>query len=185
MDVVIRNSGGAYYGASVSEDGRVDVSARSNPRTFYVSRDKGRVFNATSILASAAANDYVIYIKNTSETRDLYLHSIEFHSDNDVLWNIWEVTGTPAGTTVEAKNMNLGSGFSAEADIYADAVVTGLTTVGRQIGVHRSQAASDSEMGFGDALILTPGKAIAIEYQAGTTGACEIDCFFFYEDISN
>lgn len=183
MDVVLRNSGGGYYGASVTKDGRVDTSARSNPRTFYISRDNGRVFNAVSVLASAAAGNYVFYIENTSQTRDLYLSSIEFHSDNDVKWFIWEVTGTAVGTTIDAKNMNLGSGFSAEADIYGDAAVTGLSVSGRQIGTHRSQAAGDSEMSFGDALILTPGTAIAVEYEAGTTGACEIDCFFYFEPI--
>jgi hypothetical protein len=38
-------------------------------------------------------------------------------------------------------------------------------------------------MNYEDALILGPGKAIAVEYDTGTTGICEIDLFFHYEDL--
>ncbi len=63
-----------------------------------------------------------------------------------------------------------------------DGVVTGLTTDYR-VGIHRTEAAGEGEMNYTDALILTPGTAIAVEYESGTTGGCEIDCFYHFEDI--
>lgn len=166
------------------KDNRLDTSSRSNPRSYYVSRDNGRVFNATSDVTSAAAGNYVLYIKNTSQTRNLFIGGIEYHSTNAVQWRVWEVTGTAGGASdVGSKNLNLGSGFTAEASVYGDAAVTGLTINGRPIGVHRTDANGEAGMEFGDALILTPGTAIAVEYHAGTTGQCEIDCFFYFEDI--
>jgi len=32
-------------------------------------------------------------------------------------------------------------------------------------------------------LILSPNTAIMVEYDAGTTGLCEIDCLFHFETI--
>ena len=180
----IKDGGGTGQKAIVTPTGRLETSARVNPRSYYVSRDEGQVYNATSDVTSAAAGEYVFYIKNTSTTRNMYVGSIEYHSVQAVEWRVWEVTGTPGGASnVGSKNLNLGSANSAEADVYGDAAVTGLTIVGRPIGVHRTSAGGAEGMEFGDALILSPQTAIAVEYEAGTTGNCEIDCFFYFETI--
>jgi hypothetical protein len=166
------------------KDFRLDTSARTNPRSYYVSRDTKQVYNATSDVPSAAAGDYVLYIKNTSSTKNLFVGGIEYHSTQAVQWRVWKVTGTPGGASdIGSRNLNLGSANIAEADIYGDLAVTGLTIDGRPIGVHRTDTNGEAGMEFGDALILTPQTAIAVEYHAGTTGQCEIDCFFYFEDI--
>jgi hypothetical protein len=183
--VKIEDGTGNGFKARVTVDKRLDTSSRSNPRSYYVSRDKARVFNSTSDLSSASSGDYVLYIKNTSETRNLFVGTIEYHSTEAVQWKVWEVTGTPAGASlVSPKNLNLGSGTQAEAEVYADAAITGLITKGGAIGVHRTDVNGAADMSFGDALILSPQTAIAIEYHNGTSGACEIDCFMYYEDVN-
>lgn len=184
MSGFVKDGTGKGTLARVSIDNRLDTSSRSNPRSYYVSRDDAQVYNATSDVTSAAAGDYVLYIKNTSTTNNLFIGAIEYHSTEAVQWRVWEVTGTPGGaSSVEAKNLKLGSGNLADADVYANAAVTGLTTKGGAIGVHRTDTNGAADMEFGDSLILSPQTAIAIEYHAGTTGQCEIDCFMYFEDI--
>ena len=177
------DGGGTGRLATVSAFFRLNVSAKTNPRIFYSSRDEGKAFNSISTAASIVAGEYIWYIKNTSTTDNLYVKHIEFHSENAAVWKVWEVTGTAAGgSEIISSNLNLGSPNVAEATSRGDGSVTGLTTV-KQIGTHRNGANGEGEMAYDNALLLAPNSAIAIEYDSGTTGAAEIDCFFHYETI--
>jgi len=170
--------------ASVSVVQRLNVSAKTAPRYYYQSRDFGLAFNAVYDNLTVAAGEYSMYLKNDSTTRNMFIGHIEFHSAENVKWKIWEVSGTAAsGEVVTPSNLNLASGIPAEATAMSgDTAITGLTTV-KQLGPHRSQALSESEMNYSGSMILGPGKAIVVEYDAGTTGTCSHDCFFWYEDI--
>ena len=181
-DTIIKDGGGSGRSMTVSSFFRGNVSAKTNPRLFYASRDEGKSFNSISIATGIAAGQYPFYLKNTSPTDNLYIYRIEFHATEAVKWLVWEVTGTAAGTEVIPSNLNLGSGRVAEASGYGDGAVTGLSTV-KRIGTHRNEAGSEGEMVFFDSLILSPGKAIAIEYDSGTTGDCEFDVLFHFETI--
>ena len=164
----LQDGGGSGRLATVSSFFRLNVSAKTNPRIFYSSRDEGKAFNAISTDASAVAGDIVFYLKNDSTTDNLYIKHLEFHSVNAAVWKVFQVTGTAAGgSVINSSNLNLGSANVAEATSRGDGAVTGLTNV-KQIGTHR---------------ILAPNSAIAVEYDSGTTGAAEIDCFFHYETI--
>ena len=180
----IEDGKGKNGDASVSTVQRLNVSAKTAPRYFYASRDFGLAFNAVFDNLTVAATEYSAYLKNTSSTRNLFVGRIEFHSVEPVKWKIWEVSGTAAaGEVVTPSNFNLASGIPAEATAMSgDTAITGLTTI-KQVGSHRSEALSDSGMDFEGALVLGPGKAIAIEYDTGTTGICSHDLFFWYEDL--
>ena len=180
----IEDGKGKNGDASVSNTQRLNVSNKGASRIYYVSRDSGLAFNAVYPAITAAAGDYVAYLKNTSSTRNLFVGRLEFHSAENVEWNVWHVTGTAAsGETIVPTNLNLGSGLLAEATAMAgNTSITGLTNV-KQVGVHRTTAAGEASMDFEYALILSPGTAIAIEYQAGTTGLCEFDFHFYYEPL--
>lgn len=169
---------------SVSASQRGNVSAKTKNRLFYISRDDGLAFNAIMPSFSAAAGNYVFYIKNTSATRNMMIDSLEFHSLEAVHWKVYQVTGTAAdGTTIVPSNLNLGKGLAAEATCMGGgATITGLT-LGAQIGTHRTQATGEASMEWGGGLILQPNTAILVEYESGTTGVCEIDCLFHYEGI--
>jgi hypothetical protein len=182
MGLQIEDGKGSGRSCSVSTVNRLNVSAKTNPRIFYSSRDDGLAFNLISTDSGATAGEYIFYIKNSSATRNLFVKHIEFHSANAAVWKVWEVTGTASGTTITSSNLNLSSGQVAEAVGVGDGAITGLTTV-KQIGTHRNDANGEGEMTYDDALILGTGKAIAVEYDTGTTGSAEIDCFFHYEDI--
>ena len=133
---------------------------------------------------SAAAGDYVFYLKNTAADKNLYINHIEFHSIQAVAWKVFEVTGTAAGgTAITPANLNLGSGRAAEAtSMGGGATITGLT-IGKQLGSHRTEATAEASMEWGGGLILSPNTAIVVEYDAGTTGLCEIDCLMHFETI--
>ena len=180
----IEDGKGKNGDCSVSVAQRLNVSAKTRDRVFYVSRDDEQAFNAIMPSFSAAAGEYVFYLKNSSSTKNIFLHSIEFHSLQAVHWKVWQVTGTAAGgTVITPSNLNLGSGRTAEATCMGGAAtITGLT-LGNQIGTHRTQATGEAGMNFGQGLILAPNTAIAVEYDTGTTGLCEIDCVYHYEPI--
>ena len=182
----IEDGKGSGRQASVSSVQRLNVSAKTAPRMFYASRDFGLAYNAVYDGITAAAGEYTAYLKNTSTTRNLFISEIEFHSFEAVKWKIWSVTGTAAaGESVEPAELNLSKGITAEATAMAgNTAITGLTTVA-QIGSHRSAALEDSDMNFQGSLVLGPGDAIAIEYDAGTSGICSHDIFFWYEGLND
>ena len=180
----IEDGKGKNGDCSVSAVQRLNVSAKTRDRLFYISRDDEQAYNAVMPSFSAAAGEYVFYIKNISSSRNLYMHSLEYHSVQAVHWKVHSCTGTAAGgTVITPSNLNLGSGRSAEATCMGGtATITGLTLTA-QIGTHRTEALGESGMNFGNGLILAPNTAIVVEYDSGTTGLCEIDCIFHFETI--
>jgi len=52
-------------------DGRMNVSARSDERIYYNSRDVEQTYIWTSFDAAAAVDEYIIFVKNTSTTQHL------------------------------------------------------------------------------------------------------------------
>lgn len=169
---------------SVSPSQRGNVSSKTKNRLFYISRDDGLAFNAVMPSFNAASGNYVFYLKNTASDKNLMLNHVEFHSVQAVHWKVWEVTGTAAaGTAITPSNINLGSGRIAEATAMGGgATITGLT-LGKQLGSHRTEATGEGDMDWGGGLILSPNTAIMVEYDTGTTGLCEVDCLFHYEDV--
>ena len=180
----IQDGKGKNGDASVSSVQRLNVSAKTRDRLFYISRDDQLAFNAVMPTFNAASGNYVYYLKNTSSSRNIFIHTVEFHSVEAVAWRVWVVTGTAAGgTSITPTNLNLGSGRLAEATVMGGgATITGLT-LGAQLGVHRTQALGEASMNWGEGLILAPNTAIMIEYDTGTTGLCEIDCIFHFETV--
>jgi len=180
----IEDGKGKNGDCSVSTAQRLNVSAKTRDRVFYASRDDEQAFNAVMPTFNAAAGNYCYYLKNSSSSKNLFLHSLEFHSVENVQWKVWQVTGTAAGgTEITPANLNLGSGRTAEATCMGGgATITGLT-LGNQIGTHRTTTFGEASMNFGQGLILAPNTAIMVEYDTGTTGLCEIDCIFHYENI--
>ena len=181
--MIIEDGKGAGKSASVSTVNRLNVSAKANPRSFYISRDDGLAFNLVSVAASIAAGEYLIYFKNISPTRNAYIEQIHFGAANDVLWKAWAVTGTAAGgNPIASVNLNLSSGRVAEETSRGEGSITGLATNGI-IDVDRTLSGTHGVMDTKDVLILGPGDAIALEYDTGTTGAAEASLEYHYETI--
>ena len=181
MPDTLVGTGVTPHTAEVNATGEVLVRADSNPSTYFDSLREQRTFNAVMPSFSASNGEYVLYVKNTHPTLLLHIESIEYHSVEAAHWKVWHVTGTAAGATIITPSLlNLDGNRIADATVMGGAAaITGLTTVA-QIGTHRTTALSEAGMNFGDALFLGNSQAIAVEYDTGTTGLCEIDCIFSY-----
>ena len=164
---ILQDGGGTGRKATVSSFFRLNVSAKTNPRTFYASRDESQTYNCISELSGASSGDYVIYLKNDSQDSNLFVKHIEFHSENNARWNVWNVQGTATGHAITPSNLNLGSGNLSDTTSYGGDLndlsqpVGGLTNI-KRIGIHRNSALGEGDMTYDDALILSPGTAIEL-----------------------
>lgn len=179
----IEDGKGKNGDASVSSVQRLNVSAKTAPRPMYSARDEGLSYSAIYHF-TAAAGDHVAYLKNSSSTRNLFIGDISFGGVNSVLWKGFFCTGTAAsGETVTPTPTNKSKNIPAEAVAMAgDTAITGLTT-GAEFSTRRSPAGGTEEENFDGSLMLGPGDAIVIEYDAGTTGIGEVDIHIHYEDL--
>lgn len=183
MGFTIDDGKGSGRSASVSSVQRLNVSAKTNPRIFYISRDDGLSFTLVSIDAASAANDYICYLKNTDTTRILLVKRITISSDVDIRYKISSVTGTAAGSSeLTPVNLNLSSGNVADATARGNGAITGLTEQA-VISASRVAANDDHTTELEDALILGNGDAIAIEHDVGAAAVIEVNIEFHYETI--
>ncbi len=168
---------------SVSNSQRGNVSAKTAPRPYYVSRDNGLSFTAIYIF-TAAANDKVAYLKNTSSTKNLFIGDVSLGGVNSILWKGWFVSGTAAaGELITPTPSNKSKNIPAEAIAMAgDTTITGLTDISI-FTIARSAAADTYEKHIDGMIILGPDDAIMFEYDTGTGGIGEIDIEFHYEII--
>lgn len=183
MGLQLEDGKGRGHIAGVSKDNRVMTSAKVNTRGYYVSRDDQRLFNAVFEDASAAAGDYVAYIKNTSTTRRLVIDLFRIGAVNAAIFKVVTATGTATGgNAVTSVNMNRGSSITPEATLLADAV--GGFAAGTPLIVKvRTPAATSFDINFDDTLILGQNDAIAVEYDVGTTGEASVTLRYYFEDI--
>ena len=178
MAILIEDARGRGYKASVSTTNRLNVSAKTAQRSFYISRDAGDCYNVTSSFSAATGNE-VIYLQNTSKTKKMYVDLIRVGGVNTGLFEVFIATGTPGGTTVTPINMNLSSSQSAEATAYGDASVTGLT-IGDRLALVRVGATDSKDIPLDSTLALGLNDAITITY-TGSTGIVDTLIRIWYE----
>jgi len=168
---------------SVSTTQRGNVSAKIAPRAMYSARDDGLSFSVIYHM-TAAAGEHVAYLKNTSSTRNMFIGDVSFGGVPSILWKMFFCTGTAAaGETVTPTPTNKSKAIPAEAIAMAgDTAITGLSVDG-QFSALRSPANDTSEEAFDGTVILGPGDAIVVEFDAGTGGICEVDIHFQYENL--
>lgn len=178
---IIEDGTGSGTKASVTSDGnRLDVSARSDSRIFYHSRDDGDAYIVTSIDTAAAA-EYNIYFQNDSNTKNFVINEIIIGSAVLAIFKIATVTGTAAaGSALTPVNMNRTSSFTADATARGDGAITGLT---EDLLLHSVSVAADTTetVDFHDALILGKDDAIAVEYDTGAGGTMHATILGYFE----
>lgn len=169
---------------SVSSTQRGNVSSRTAPRTFYASRDDGLAFVAIYDGITAAAGEYVAYLKNTSTTRNLFIDDMLAGGVENIKWKLFSCSGdAAAGETVTATEFNLSKSIPAEAIAMAgNTAITGLTTLA-QLSTGRTPANGGAQRSFESALILGPSDAVVLEYDTGSSGLCEAEFHFHYENL--
>ncbi len=130
MSIVIRYTDDVTGGlANVKgSDSRLNVSSRSDARSYYNSRDSHLVFTAGfSVTLMDADEDFVAW-RNASDDKELVIIGVRvtIFEAGAVEWHIG--TGTPAaGTTIVPLNLNQGASRSAPTD-GVESVMMGTTT---------------------------------------------------------
>lgn len=181
MPIQIEDGRGTGNKVAVSSTGnRLDTSSRANPRIYYASRDTGECYAIHSENASAAAGDFLLYIKNTSKTNNLYIDDVIFDTAQNAKFKLHKVSGTASGSNITPINMNFKVSNSADSDVKGNGAVTGITSAGVLIS-ERVLANDSSEFQTSDALRLGLNDAIAIEYDAGTTGDASVTVIAYFD----
>tara|TARA_R110000796_G_scaffold87063_1_gene188163 strand:- start:567 stop:1103 length:537 start_codon:yes stop_codon:yes gene_type:complete len=154
--------------AAVSKDQRLDVSSKANKRIFYVSRDDGRAFVWTSTFATGGSDVEVLYIKNDSTSRDLYIDSAHYSATAACVFTVQKHTGTASGTTNTGVNLNSKSSNDAEATSLGNGAVTA-GTIGDTLAFLSVGAAAAENRNWNGEIILGQGDSIVITASANTT----------------
>lgn len=174
----IEDGAGGGQQAKVNTKQRLDVSSASFSEAHLVSALDGETFTWSTSYSAATGNE-IIYLKNDSKTKKLVIAEIALGGVLTGLFELFQVTGTAAGTGITGKNNNLSSNQVADATAYGDASVTGLT-IGDRIALVRTPATTHCKIDLQDSLILGFNDAIAITY-TGSTGIVDGYILAYYE----
>ncbi len=168
-------------------DNRMNVSARSDQRAYYNSRDEKQCYTMVWSHPAAAAGQYGLYLRNTSGDKEIVISSIGINSDTaDVRIKLHFVTGTAAdGVLVTPVNLNKASSNAADAiarDDGAGTTISGLTSAG-VIDYLILNADGHEEMRLSDRVRLGQNDAIALELDEGGGGTADVFgvVFFYFE----
>ncbi len=171
---------GEGYAARVTPDKRLDVSARSDDRMYYASRDNGLSFFYYSDVTPTGADDVFCYIQNTSPTRALVIRWIRAYCASAEAIDIYVgETGTlVGGTAITPVNLNPSSGHTAEGTFEEGVNITGLSG-GNLLDRIRLEAGVDAFTNF-NGLILGQSNTFTLHTFTGTA-ATEVTIGFYYE----
>ena len=157
-------------------DNRLHVSARSQDRIYYISRDHGQAFTFSHSYDYDAA-DTILLVANNSPDKLFFVHAVIFSSDTSTAWQMHcPAYPTLAGTTITGTNMNRTSGNSANASAIGDETGnTQANVIARGI-VLANTTVSLQPLG---SIILGYHQCIAVDFTtAGTLAACTIRGWF-------
>lgn len=154
----------------VNSSGQAEVRAVTRSELHEAS-ENGNAFGITSSYTTSGGDEEVLYIKNTSATQSLEIHSVVVGSAVNAVFTLYEVTGTAGGAsaiTVAPLKMGITANYAISAT--GDAAVTGLT-LGNVIFKLRILAGYSDIFDFQGAITMPPGTAVALSNSA--TGAFE------------
>ncbi len=166
-------------------DNRLNVSARSDSRAYYNSRDVKKMYSLVFDDAACSADDFNVVLFNNDVTDTLVIRSIGVNALAVASFKLHQVTGTAGGGAVATTPVNLHLGA-------ADAVVTASTVVNSDsspisnltssnIIDHVSVVASGhEEFRLDDTLRLEKGDGIAIEMDSGANATRVFGVIFFF-----
>jgi len=183
MAEIIQDGTGTGYAAKVNAQNRLEVKAVTQSHVATVSEDDGQAYIVEAIDAGPVAAEYTLYLKNDSDNKMVIDNIDTWVTDADVVWKLWEVTGTAAGAAViTPQNLNLSAGKNADATCRGGAGgVTGLTVSGSVKYTWKTGIAlSHYRLNTNSSLILSKNDAIAFEYDAGTGGLAHLNLLIHY-----
>jgi len=168
-------------------DNRANVSARSDNRAYYNSRDVQQCYTMTYEHTAAADGQYSFYLKNTSPDKTLVLSSVGLNCDTaDSRFKLWFVSGTATdGVTKTPTNLNSASSNAAAVTALHDG---GGTTIGgltadKEIDYIFVAVNTHVELRLFDRVRLGQNDAVALEFDENSGGTADAGgvVFFYFE----
>jgi len=189
MPEMIKDGTGTGYLARIGPDNKIDVSARSSDRIYYVSRDNCKTFSTNWGLTQVAGGttENLGYITYTGSGR-LILHNIILSTEEPAAgltkFGIWvEPTILSGGVAKLPINMNLSSALTSEVtNIHDDDGTVVTITGGSSIYTIRSSGPATFVVNFDDSLILGKGNTFAIKVSAATLGTKIRTTLLYFEE---
>lgn len=159
---------------------RFNVSSRSDDRIYYISRDNGKAFTATST-DTAAADEYNFYFKNTSTSEKFYVHSITVGSAAVARFKVATVTGV-GGTAgaIAVTNLNVSSPNVAAATCLGNGAVSDLTEAG-VVATASVPLSGSVTIPFFDSFVLGQGDQFAVETDITAGATVHITMLGYYD----
>lgn len=176
----IEDGKGKNGAASVSAVQRLNVSAKTAPRIFYITRDEERSFSWVSEY-SATSGDTVLFVKNNDTDRNLIVHYLSVGGANAGKYEFFTATGTPAGTIITPTNLNVSSRKEASSIQYGNAAVTGVSSISKLYTKRIPAGQTEPIIGIAQSVILGFGDAIMVTY-TGSTGEVDVELTGYFED---
>lgn len=166
-----------HTGARVTKAGEALALAITQPESEFISHEEGLAFGAYSTY-SLTGGEEAISLMNDDPGRDIIIDNVVVSTSASGLVSVFEVTsGTPAGTTLTPKNLNLGSAVPAQATAFGNASVTGSLS-GETIAQHDVGTSAPFSFVFGGSVIVPKNKTIAVTF--ATTGIVHVNILFHY-----
>lgn len=161
----------------VTRDGEQLTLAITEPEIEFVSHEKGLAFSLHSSY-SLTGGEEALSLQNDNADLDIIIEELSVSTSASGLVTVFEVTsGTPGGTPITPKNLNLGSAVVAEATAFGNASVTGSLS-GTIIEEHDIGTSDPYDFKFGGSLIIPKNKIIALTF--ATTGIVHVNMILYY-----
>lgn len=149
-------------------DGRLNVSSRSNDRSYYVSRDKGQTYSIVFDDPDCDVADVFFFLQNDSTDKDLVLTTIGFSATLSGSFKLqFETVALSGATTLTPVNLNRNSSNLAVVTCVGNAIVTGTSIPDGVIDHVAVEALGHEEMHLNDRVRLGQGDAVSILYDRG------------------
>ena len=190
---MIKGGTGNGYMAGVNFANRLDVSASISPRIYYESRDRENAFGITTPqLTITATGGRILYIKNTSSTKNMVITELRVNwnggsttSIKALALQIWFASTAPTAnnTTGAAGNLNRSSNNTFDLDVeYWDEASNGMTIAGGSAGFNMLLGQGSLMLPIEGAIILGANDTISFQATPEEDGKASVTIIGFMED---
>lgn len=158
----------------------MQVDAVTLDKIGEISKEENLAFSWASRYLVAEGSS-IIFLKNTSTTKNLIIEDIHVGGTAAATWELWTSTAAGAGTVISGTNLNRNSSNLPEASAFGNANITSNGSESL-VAYIKHQANGLSHFEFRDALILGQNDGIMVKKQltpADTvSGICGVAGYF-------
>ena len=189
MPDMIRDGTGKGYLAQVDDNNRIHVHSTNSTESKYINKfDKEAYTLPIPNISADASDNCIVYIKNTSSTKDLLIPRIRHRcSGSDTIVKIYiNESGTPTGgTTLTPNNRNSSSSLKATGTFYKGSDISGLDNNGDQVGgIFSKDGDTFQEFAPCSDIILGPQGVLTIRVD-NATATNFLGIGLFYEEVED